>query len=248
MNGLYVVAGASGAIGRVICHNILNRGGTPLLVGRSAHKLNELKEELGGDCPVLFDIDFNFPEEAGEKISSELKGEKLKGLAYAVGSITLKSIRGCKANDFIESYKLNVVGAAELIKASLPGLKKGSSKEDPASIVLFSSVAARMGLANHGVIGSNKAAIEGLTVSLAAELAPSIRVNCVAPSLTYSNMAKIITDNEAMATAVAKAHPLPRLGDPRDSANAASFLLSSESSWITGTIIPVDGGRSALLK
>lgn len=141
-----------------------------------------------------------------------------------------------------------MVGATELIKASLAGLKKGSSSEDPASIVLFSSVAATNGLANHAVIGSNKAAIEGLTVSLAAELAPSIRVNCVAPSLTYSNMAKIITDNETMATAVAKAHPIPRLGDPQDSADAASFLLSSESSWTTGTIIPVDGGRSTILK
>mmetsp|Transcript_37712 Transcript_37712/g.43071 ORF Transcript_37712/g.43071 Transcript_37712/m.43071 type:complete len:251 (-) Transcript_37712:30-782(-) len=250
MNGIYVVAGATGAIGRALCKNIINRGGKPLLVGRSIEKLNALNEELGGNCPLLSDIDFNFPEEAGKKMSAELKGETLRGLAYAVGSITLKSLRGCKQKDFIDSYTLNVVGAAESIKASLAGLKKGSSKGDPSSIVLFSSVAAANGLANHAVIGANKAAVEGLTISLAAELSPSIRVNCVAPSLTGggSEMAKIITDNEAMANAVANAHPLPRLGDPTDSASAASFLLSSESSWTTGTVFPVDGGRSTILK
>lgn len=250
MNGLYVVAGATGAIGRTLCFNIIKRGGTPLLVGRSEEKLNLLRDDLGMDCQIVSGIDFSSPEAAGKKLASELKGEKLKGLAYAVGSITLKSIRGCKPNDFMESYALNVVGAAESIKASLAGLKKGSSKEDPSSIVLFSSVAAGRGLANHAVIGSNKAAVEGLTLSLAAELAPSIRVNCVAPSLTGggSEMAKVITDNEKMAEAVAKAHALPRLGDPVDSANAASFLLSSESSWTTGMIFPVDGGRSTVLK
>lgn len=250
MNGLYVVAGATGAIGRRICHNIIEHGGTPLLVGRSKEKLTSLRDELGQNCKIISDIDFSSPEEAGKKLTSLLKGEKLKGLAYAVGSITIKSLRGCKATDFIDSYALNVVGAAELIKASLAGLKKGSTKEDPSSIVLFSSVAAGNGLANHAVIGSNKAAVEGLTVSLAAELAPSIRVNCVAPSLTGggSEMAKIITDNVKMSEAVASAHPLPRLGNPKDSANAASFLLSSESSWTTGVIFPVDGGRSTVLK
>jgi len=248
---LYLVAGATGAIGRSLCSNIIKRGGTPLLVGRSEEKLSLLRDELGGgDCQIISGIDFSSPEEAGKMLSSELKGEKLKGLAYAVGSITLKPLRGCKPNDFTESYTLNVVGAAEAIKASLTSLKKGSSKEDPASIVLFSSVAAGRGLANHAVIGANKAAVEGLTLSLAAELAPSIRVNCVAPSLTGggSEMARIITDNAKMAEAVAKAHPLPRLGNPVDSANAASFLLSSDSSWTTGMIFPVDGGRSTVLK
>lgn len=168
----------------------------------------------------------------------------------AVGSITLKSLRGCKEADFMESYALNVVGAAESIKAALPGLKKGGSAADPSSIVLFSSVAAQNGLANHAVIAASKAGVEGLTVALAAELSPVIRVNCVAPSLTGggSEMAKGMTENEQMADAIAKAHPLPRLGLPADSANAAAFLLSSSSSWTTGMILPVDGGRSTVLK
>ncbi|CAM9917270.1 unnamed protein product [Heterosigma akashiwo] len=252
MNGLYVVAGATGAIGKSLCHNILKRGGTPLLVGRSADKLAQINQELGGGgiCRILSDIDFSAPEEAGKRLSVELKGENLKGLAYCVGSITLKPLRGCKSDDFMTSYALNVVGAAEAVKATLPGLKKGGSKEDPSSIVMFSSIAASKGLANHAVIGANKAAVEGLAVSLAAELAPTIRVNCVAPSLTGggSEMAKIMTENEKMAAAIAAAHPLPRLGMPTDSAAAAAFLLSSESSWTTGMVMPVDGGRSTVFK
>jgi NAD(P)-dependent dehydrogenase (short-subunit alcohol dehydrogenase family) len=250
MNGLYVVAGASGAIGRNLCKTIIQRGGTPLLVGRNADKLFELNEELGGNCPMISGVDFSLPEQAGAKLAIDLKGEKLKGLAYAVGSITLKPLRGCKPSDFLDSYNLNVISAAEIVKASLAGLKSGGTKDDPSSIVFFSSVAARSGLANHAVVGSTKAAVEGLTLSLAAELSPAIRVNCIAPSLTGggSGMAKIITDNEKMAEAVAKAHPLPRLGLPSDSANAAAYLLSSDSAWMTGIILPVDGGRSSLLK
>jgi len=260
MKGLYVVAGATGAIGRKLCRNIVERGGTPLLVGRCAEKLSILNGELGGNCPIVADIDFSSPEEAGKQLASGLKGETLNGVAYCVGSITIKSLRGCKTNDFLESYKVNVLGAAETIKASLQGLKKGAATAkaaDPSavrgstgSIVLFSSIAAQRGLANHAVIGANKGAVEGLTVSLAAELAPSIRVNCVAPSLTGggSEMAKSMTENEKIAEAVAAAHPLPRLGDPADSADAAAFLLSSLSSWTTGAVLPVDGGRSSILK
>jgi NAD(P)-dependent dehydrogenase (short-subunit alcohol dehydrogenase family) len=250
MKGLYVVAGATGAIGRELCFSILKRGATPLLVGRSVEKLSALNDELGGGFPIIGQCDFANPTAAGIKLAEELKGQELRGMAYAVGSITLKPIRSCKENDFLESFQLNVVGCAEAIKACLPGLKKGGTAEDPSAIVLFSSVAARHGLSNHSVIGASKAAVEGLTLSLAAELAPSIRVNCVAPSLTGggSEMAKKMTENEKIASAIAAAHPLPRLGKPLDSANAATFLLSSDSSWTTGMILAVDGGRSSILK
>ena len=255
MNGLYVVVGASGAIGKQVCKNILQKGGTPVLVGRCYDKLKTLfnEEELcGKSVKIISEVDFMDPKVAGQKIASELKGETINGLVYSVGSITLKPIRGCNVDDFIDSYTLNVLGAIESIKATLPGLKKGSKVNNGSSIVLFSSIAARNGLANHSVIGCSKAAIEGLTVSLAAEFATfPIRVNCIAPSLTAggSTMAKPLTDNQNIATAVAAAHPISRLGNPEDSASAATFLLSSESSsWTTGTIIPVDGGRSTILK
>ena len=144
MNGLYVVAGASGAIGKNLCQRIVERGGTPLLVGRSIDKLQKLNDEIHGKLPILSGIDFAEPEAAGKKLSAELKGEKLSGVAYCVGSITIKSLRGCKAQDFLESYNVNVLGAVETIKASLQGLKKSGE----GSIVLFSSVAASNGLAN----------------------------------------------------------------------------------------------------
>ena len=109
-----------------------------------------------------------------------------------------------------------------------------------------SSVAAQKGFTNHTIIASAKAAIEGLTVTLAAELSPSTRVNCIAPSLTDSKISHSMLKSEVVAEALAKAHPLKRLGEGNDSASLAKFLLSDESSWITGQIIGVDGGRSSL--
>ena len=257
MNGLVVVAGATGAIGRSLCQKIMAKGGTPLLVGRSSDKLLQLQEELGGssaNIATISGIDFHAGEDfaaAMKQLTAELKGQSLQGAAYAVGSITLKPLRGCKPTDFMESYHLNVIGAASLLQAALPGLKQGAKDYGDASVVMFSSVAARHGLANHAVIGASKAAVEGLAVSMAAELSThGIRVNCVAPSLTGggSAMAASMTENEKMAEAIAKAHPISRLGMPEDSANAAAYLLSSESSWTTGAILPVDGGRSGILK
>ncbi len=123
---------------------------------------------------------------------------------------------------------------------------KKSLKKNNGSIVLFSSVAAQKGFTNHTIIATAKAAIEGLTVTLAAEFAPSIRVNCIAPSLTNSKIAQSMLKNPIVAEALAKAHPLKRVGEGKDSAALAKFLLSDESSWVTGQIIGVDGGRSSL--
>ena len=137
--------------------------------------------------------------------------------------------------------KLNLYSAIEVIKGFQEDLKKNSG-----SIVLFSSVAAQKGFTNHTIIATAKAAIEGLTVTLAAEFAPNIRVNCIAPSLTNSKIAQPMLKNPIVAEALAKAHPLKRVGEGKDSASIAKFLLSDESSWVTGQIIGVDGGRSSL--
>ena len=112
--------------------------------------------------------------------------------------------------------------------------------------MLFSSVAAQKGFTNHTIIASAKAAIEGLTVTLAAELAPTIRVNCIAPSLTDSKISQSMLKSDVLAEALAKAHPLKRLGEGKDSAALAKFLMTEDSSWMTGQIIAVDGGRSKL--
>ena len=165
----------------------------------------------------------------------------IKGIAYCVGSIDLKPIRMVTENDFNKCMKLNLYSAVHLIKGFQESLKKNNG-----SIVLFSTVAAQRGFTNHSIIASAKAAIEGLTVSLAAEFAPKIRVNCIAPSLTNSKIAQPMLKNTAIAEGIAKAHPLKRLGEGKDSAALAKFLLTEESSWVTGQIIDVDGGRSKL--
>ena len=144
-------------------------------------------------------------------------------------------------SDFNKCIKLNLYSAVELIKAYQDSLKKNKG-----SIVLFSTVAAQRGFANHSIIASAKAAVEGLTVSLAAEFAPNIRVNCVALSLTNSKIAQPLLKNTAIAEGIAKAHPLKRIGEGKDGAALAKFLLTEESSWITGQVIAVDGGRSKL--
>ena len=137
--------------------------------------------------------------------------------------------------------KLNLYSAIEVIKGFQEELQKSSG-----SIVLFSSVAAQKGFTNHTIIATAKAAIEGLTVTLAAEFAPNIRINCVAPSLTNSKIAQSMLKNPIVAEALAKAHPLKRVGEGKDSAALAKFLLTEESSWVTGQVIGVDGGRSSL--
>ena len=137
--------------------------------------------------------------------------------------------------------KLNLYSAVEIIKNYQECLKKNKG-----SVVLFSTIAAQRGFTNHSIIASTKAAVEGLTVSLAAEFAPNIRVNCIAPSLTKSKIAEPMLKNIAIAEGIAKAHPLKRLGEGKDAASLAKFLISDESDWMTGQIIAVDGGRSKL--
>ena len=137
--------------------------------------------------------------------------------------------------DFEKCMKLNLYSAFEIIKTFQESLKKNNG-----SVILFSTVAAKRGFSNHSIIASTKAAVEGLTVSLAAEFAPFIRVNCIAPSLTKSKISQPLLKNLPMAEGIAKAHPMKRIGEGKDAAAMAKFLLTEESSWITGQIIGVD--------
>ena len=174
-----------------------------------------------------------------EKVKADIP--EIKGIAYCVGSIDLKPLRMVTEQDFNKCMKLNLYSAVEVIKGYQESLKKNKG-----SIVLFSTVAAQRGFTNHAIIASAKAAVEGLTVSLAAEFAPNIRVNCIAPSLTKSKIAEPMLKNTTIAEGIAKAHPLKRLGEGKDSASLAKFLITEDSSWVTGQIIAVDGGRSKL--
>ena len=235
MSERYLIFGATGSIGSNLAEQLKNSGYDVHLVGRNIDETKKISEKLGCTFTIADVLDDNFIKKVKADIS------EIKGIAYCVGSIDLKPLRIVTEKDFNKCMKLNLYSAVEVIKEYQESLKKNKG-----SIVLFSTVAAQRGFTNHAIIASAKAAVEGLTVSLAAEFAPNIRVNCVAPSLTKSKIAEPMLKNTAIAEGIAKAHPLKRLGEGKDSAALAKFLLTEDSSWVTGQVIAVDGGRSKL--
>lgn len=168
--------------------------------------------------------------------------DNLDGMVYMPGSIHLKPFARIKSSDFLEDYKLQLIGAVRSIQAALPALKKSGNS----SVVLFSTVAVQKGFNFHSLVASSKGAIEGLTRSLAAEFAPKIRFNCIAPSLTDTPLAEPLLNTEQKREAGADRHPMKRIGQPTDIASMVKFLLSDISSWMTGQILHVDGGMSAI--
>ncbi|MCX2574095.1 SDR family NAD(P)-dependent oxidoreductase [Pedobacter sandarakinus] len=169
--------------------------------------------------------------------------EQLHGMAYCVGNINLKPFSRVSEKDFVDDFRLNVVSAAMIIQLGLNAMKNAGSS----SIILMSSVAAKTGMGFHASIAASKAAIEGLAVSLAAELSSQhIRVNVVAPSLTNTPLAERLLNTPEKMEAAAKRHPLGKFGQPKDISATIAFLLSTESEWITGQIIAVDGGMGSL--
>ena len=199
--------------------------------------MSELAKNLNSTFTVCDVLEENF----SEKILNDLKDEQINGLAFCVGSIDLKPLKLTKKSDFMQSFNLNLISATEVIKTLADNLKKNKG-----SIVLFSTVAVKQGFPNHAIVSSAKGAIEGLTLALAAEFAPNVRVNCIAPSLTNSKISNFLLKNEKVAEGIAKMHPMKRIGEGDDSASVAKFLLTDESSWITGQILGVDGGRSSV--
>ena len=235
MSEKYVIFGATGSIGSSLAEQLKNSGNDIHLVARNESELSSISKKLGCSHTVVDVLEDGFIE----KVKSDIS--EIKGLAYCVGSIDLKPLRMVNEQDFQKCMKLNLYSAVEAIKGFQESLKKNKG-----SIVLFSTVAAQRGFTNHSIIASTKAAVEGLTVSLAAEFAPNIRVNCIAPSLTKSKISQPILKSTPIAEGIAKAHPMKRIGEGKDAAAMAKFLLTEESSWITGQIIGVDGGRSSL--
>ncbi|MCU0445489.1 MAG: SDR family oxidoreductase [Microscillaceae bacterium] len=177
-----------------------------------------------------------------EQIEVSFLPEVLDGLVYCPGAINLKPFARLKEEDFINDFKLQVGGAIKLIQACLPNLKKA---EKPA-IVLFSTVAVQMGFNFHSLVSSSKGAIEGLTKALAAEFAPKIRVNCIAPSITHTPLAQSLLSTPEKIEANAQRHPLKKIGSPEDVASMAAYLLGDESAWVSGQIFRVDGGMSSI--
>jgi NAD(P)-dependent dehydrogenase (short-subunit alcohol dehydrogenase family) len=168
--------------------------------------------------------------------------ECIDGFAYCPGRINLKPFHRFAEADYIEDYQVQVLGAIKVLKAILPRLKAAES----ASVVFFSSVAVQTGFSFHTLVASSKGAIEGITRSLAAELSPKIRVNCIAPSITQTPLAENLLNTQDKIEANALRHPLKKVGQANDVAQLAAFLLGDKSAWITGQIIKVDGGISSL--
>lgn len=168
--------------------------------------------------------------------------EQIDALVYCPGAINLKPFARIKPEDFIADYELQVLGAVKIIQAILPRMKASSA----ASIVLFSTVAVQSGFNFHSLVSASKGAIEGLTRALSAELAPKIRVNCIAPSITDTPLAGTLLSTDEKKEANAQRHPLKKIGTAMDIANAVSFLVNDSSSWMTGQVLKIDGGMSVI--
>ncbi|MBW8523873.1 SDR family oxidoreductase [Chryseobacterium chendengshani] len=169
--------------------------------------------------------------------------EEIHGLVYFPGSINLKPFNRLTLDDFKNDFEINVLGAIKTIQFLLPNLKKSHDS----SIVLFSTVAAKIGMPFHASVAAAKSAVEGLVKSFAAEYSSqNIRCNAIAPSLTDTSLAQGLLSTETKKTSAAERHPLKRIGDPKEMAEIVGFLLSPGSSWMTGQIIGIDGGMSSL--
>ena len=230
---ILVIGGTSG-IGAALARSLAASGQALHVMARAGARLEAIGRELGCATTAVDVRD-------GDALAAAVGAAgALSGLAYCVGSIVLKPLAQVTAADMADAFALNTIAPAMAVKAAAANLAAG------AGIVLFSTVAARQGFANHVAIAAAKGGVEALTLSLAAELAPRLRVNCIAPSLTRTPLAARLTGNEAMAKAIAALHPIPRLGEPEDAAALAAFLLSPQAGWMTGQVIGVDGGRAAL--
>lgn len=227
-----LVVGASSGIGLALVKLLCSEKANVYAISRSksdewSSEVNYLKADVTED---LEDMETFLPE-------------LLHGLVYSVGSITLKPFGRLTDEDFLNDFNLNVLGAARSIRKALKSLKSASGS----SVVLLSSVAARTGMPYHASIAAAKAGVEGLSLTLAAELAfQQIRVNVVAPSLTDTPLTKNLLSTPEKRESSAKRHPLGKIGQPEDISQVIAFLLSEESSWMTGQIVGVDGGLGNL--
>ena len=215
-----LIVGGNTGIGAALNEQLLAEGVETILISRNQGGVDVLDDEP------------NFPVIDGA----------IDALVYCPGSINLKPFRGLKISDFQHDMDVNYFGAVKTIKNYLPNLKE--SKD--ASIVLFSTVAVQKGMPFHSSIAGAKGAVEGLTRALAAELAPTIRVNCVAPSLTDTPLAEKLLRNEKQREGAEQRHPLKAIGEAVDVAHMANFLISNKARWMSGQIIGVDGGMSSL--
>jgi NAD(P)-dependent dehydrogenase (short-subunit alcohol dehydrogenase family) len=230
MNKNYVIIGGSSGIGKELV-SILTKEGHNIFATYNENKIENHDKVQYQKFNVLND-----------SLNLDILPDEIDGLVYCPGSINLKPFKRFTDEDFISDFKLQVVGATKIIKILLPRLAKGGNS----SIVLFSTIAVQNGFNFHSQVAISKGAIEGLTRSLAAELAPKIRVNAIAPSLTDTPLASKFLNTPQKIAAQAENNPLKKIGKVKDVAEAAAYLLTDKSSWTTGQILHVDGGYSTI--
>ena len=226
----YIIIGASSGIGLQLAKTLADKGDT--VIGTyNSHPLENSQN-----------ITYHPLNVTAAEMDLSFFTEVIDGIIYCPGSINLKPFGRIKAEDFLSDFNLQVGGLIKVLQYAFPALKKS----EHASVVVFSTVAVQLGLPFHSQVSASKGAIEGLTKALSAEWAPSIRVNCIAPSLTDTPLAANLLNTDEKKAANALRHPLKKIGTASDIANMAAFLLSENAAWITGQIIHVDGGMSTI--
>ena len=226
----YLVIGGSSGIGQALCELLSDEGHTVY-----ASYCQHAQEDTGNIKYFQLDVLQPLPDLSWLPAS-------IDGVVYCPGSIKLRPFHRIKVADFAKDYELQVLGAIKILQTVLPALKQSAS----ASVVLFSTVAVQTGFPFHAQVASSKGALEGLMRSLAADFAPKIRVNCVAPSLTDTPLAATLLNSTAKLEANAARHPLKRVGTASEIAAAAAYLLSDNAAWMTGQVLKLDGGMSSL--
>ena len=226
----YLIVGGSSGIGRALVDQLSSEGHEVLVWARERR-----------DLPATVGFASVDVTQEGTDLAPLLP-ETLDGLVYCPGNIDLKSFRSLKPDAFRQAFELNVVGAVRCLQAAERLLKRS----DHAAVVLFSTVAVQRGMPFHAGVAAAKGAVEGLTRSLAAEYAPKIRVNAIAPSLIDTPLAGKLLATDEKREASAQRHPLQRVGEPADIAAMAAFLLSERAAFVTGQIVGMDGGLGTI--
>jgi NAD(P)-dependent dehydrogenase (short-subunit alcohol dehydrogenase family) len=225
----YLIIGGSSGIGKAIREKLISEGNNVFAT--------YFQNDTFATEENYFSLDVR-----NEEPDLSFLPEILDGFVYCPGAIDLKPFNRIKEANIIEDLNLQVMGAVRILQSILPKLKASGQ----GSVVLFSTVAVQTGFPFHAQVAISKGAIEGLTRSLAAEFAPTIRFNAIAPSLTNTPLAEKLLSSLEKIEANGQRHPMKRIGSPEDIAEVTCFLLSDKSSWITGQILHVDGGMSAL--
>jgi NAD(P)-dependent dehydrogenase (short-subunit alcohol dehydrogenase family) len=226
----YLIIGGSSGIGKALTEQLAIEGYV-----YSTFNKNETKSNIPN-------VNYYHLDVTSSEIELNNLPEEVHGLAYCPGSINLMPFKRIKPAQFAEDFELQVNGAIKVIQKVLPNLKAASNS----SILLFSTIAVQTGFNFHAQVAASKGAIEGLTRSLAAEFAPTIRVNAIAPSLTDTPLASKLLSTDEKKEANAQRHPLKSIGSAENIAELGVFLLSEKSKWITGQIIHADGGMSSI--